>query len=134
MRKIPAASGTEARNGPKKRPTKIAGEPQRCTNASPFGSNSGCRDSGQMRVIGVPTFMPTQYENQSPRAAPIAPAIQIGQKLRWPAPMSGPMPTSAAQAGISSEINGSDSPKASTNAIGDAHTSCSRTNSTTSCA
>src|ERR1700680_935131 len=38
---IPAASGTEARNGPKKRPMKMLGTPQRFTKASPRGSISG---------------------------------------------------------------------------------------------
>src|SRR6202521_141033 len=45
MVKIPAAKGTVARNGPKKRPTKIPTTPQRRTNLSPRGSKSGCRDS-----------------------------------------------------------------------------------------
>ena len=57
---MPATSGTEARNGPKKRPMKIASMPQRFTNASPFGSNSGWRDSGQTCATGGPSLMPIQ--------------------------------------------------------------------------
>jgi hypothetical protein len=39
--KIPAASGTEARKGPKNRPMKMLGTPQVFTKASPRGSRSG---------------------------------------------------------------------------------------------
>jgi hypothetical protein len=39
------------------------------------------------------------------------------------------MPTSAAQAGIKSEMNASDSAKHSTNTMGAAHTWCTRTKS-----
>ena len=39
--KIPATSGTEARNGPKKRPSATANTPKRRMKASPFGSRSG---------------------------------------------------------------------------------------------
>src|SRR4051812_44941224 len=39
--KMPAASGTEARNGPKNRPMKMLGTPQFFTKASPRGSRSG---------------------------------------------------------------------------------------------
>src|SRR3954454_380293 len=39
--KMPAASGTEARNGPKNRPMKMDGTPQFFTNVSPRGSKSG---------------------------------------------------------------------------------------------
>src|SRR6266436_9319817 len=39
--KMPAASGTEARNGPKNRPMKMLGTPQLFTNASPRGRISG---------------------------------------------------------------------------------------------
>src|SRR5215468_3435798 len=130
IRKMPATSGTEARSGPKKRPMKIASTPQRLTKASPRGSSSGWRDSGHTCATGGPSLMPTQNESQSPSAAPIAPATQIGQKLRLPELISTPMPTSAAQAGISSEMKASDSPNASANTIGAAHTSCVRTNST----
>ena len=45
--KMPAASGTEARNGPKKRPMKMLGTPQSRTKASPLGRISGYFDSGQ---------------------------------------------------------------------------------------
>ena len=60
MWKMPATSGTEARYGPKKRPMKIASTPQRFTNASPLGSSSGWRDSGQTCATGGPSFTPTQ--------------------------------------------------------------------------
>src|SRR6202051_1373685 len=46
--KIPAASGTEARKGPKNRPMKMLGTPQRFTKASPRGRISGYRDSGHI--------------------------------------------------------------------------------------
>src|SRR6202051_193016 len=46
--KIPAASGTEARSGPKNRPMKILGTPQCFTKASPRGRISGYRDSGHI--------------------------------------------------------------------------------------
>ena len=36
---MPAASGTEARNGPKKRPMKMLGTPQSRTKASPLGQD-----------------------------------------------------------------------------------------------
>src|SRR5882672_5755468 len=39
--KIPAASGTEARKGPKNRPMKMLGTPHFVTKASPRGSKSG---------------------------------------------------------------------------------------------
>src|SRR5258707_923644 len=39
--KMPAASGTDARNGPKNRPMKIEGTPQFFTKASPRGRISG---------------------------------------------------------------------------------------------
>src|ERR1700755_1148499 len=39
--KIPAASGTEARKGPKNRPMKMLGTPHFFTKASPRGSRSG---------------------------------------------------------------------------------------------
>ena len=38
---MPAASGTEARSGPKNRPMKIEGTPHFLTNASPRGRISG---------------------------------------------------------------------------------------------
>ncbi len=38
---IPAASGTEARSGPKNRPMKMLGTPQFFTKASPRGRISG---------------------------------------------------------------------------------------------
>ena len=38
---MPAASGTEARSGPKNRPMKIEGTPQFFTKASPRGRISG---------------------------------------------------------------------------------------------
>src|SRR5262245_44250856 len=60
MWKMPATSGTEARNGPKKRPMKIASTPQRFTNASPLRSSSGWRDHGQTCATGGPSFTPTQ--------------------------------------------------------------------------
>ena len=44
--KMPAASGTAARSGPKKRPMKIAAMPYFPTNAWPRGMRSGWRDSG----------------------------------------------------------------------------------------
>src|SRR6266511_5958731 len=56
----PATSGTEARNGPKQRPMKIASTPQRVTKASPRGIRSGWRDSGQTCATGGPSFTPTQ--------------------------------------------------------------------------
>src|SRR6516225_3543970 len=118
MRKIPAASGTDARNGPKKRPIKIAATPQRRTNDMPLGKSVGYRDRGHISATRGPILMPTQYENQSPIAAPIAPPTQIGQNLSSPASISAPRPTNAAQAGIKSEIKASDSPKASINVIG----------------
>jgi hypothetical protein len=61
---------------------------------------------------------PNQYETQSPSAAPIPPATQIGQKLMPEAPLSAPIATSAPQAGTSSEIKASDSPKARSSTIG----------------
>ena len=39
--KMPAASGTVARSGPKKRPMKMLGTPHFRTKASPRGSKSG---------------------------------------------------------------------------------------------
>src|SRR5215470_7403134 len=115
---MPATSGTEARSGPKKRPMKIASGPQRLTKASPRGSNSGWRDNGQTWPTAGPSLMPTQYDSQSPSAAPTAPATQIGQKLSPLVPISTPIPTSAAQAGLSNETNASDSPNASANTTG----------------
>src|SRR5262245_50499634 len=47
------------------------------------------------------------------------------------AAISVPMPTSALQAGTSSEMNASDSANASTNTIGEVQAPCTRTNSTT---
>ena len=76
-----------------------------------------------------PILSPTQYDSQSPSAAPSAPAIHTGQKLSPLDAISAPMPTSAAHAGISSEMKASDSPKASANTIGGAQASCSRTKS-----
>src|SRR5262249_53292822 len=67
----------------------------------------------------------------SPSAAPIEPATQTGQKLRLPELIRTPIPTSAAQAGMSKEMNASDSPKASAKTPGAAHASWTRTNSTT---
>src|ERR1700720_3590712 len=104
IRKMPATSGTEARNGPKKRPMKIASTPQRFTNPSPFGSSGGWRDSGQMCATGGRVLTPTRKNSQSPIAALSDPATQTGQKLRLPELMSTPIPTSAAQAGISNEM------------------------------
>jgi len=43
---MPATSGTAARNGPKKRPMKIAAMPYFAMNACPRGSRSGWRESG----------------------------------------------------------------------------------------
>ena len=60
IRKMPATNGTEARNGPKKRPIKIASGPQRFTKVSPFGSSSGWRDNGQICATGGPSFTPSQ--------------------------------------------------------------------------
>src|SRR6516162_1671021 len=113
MWKTPAASGTEARSGPKKRPINTATTPQRRTNDIPLGKSVGYRERGHISATGRPIFIPTQYETQSPIAAPIAPPTQIGQNLSSPASMSTPIPTSAAQAGIKSERKASDSPKAS---------------------
>ena len=45
---LPAASGTEARSGPKKRPMKMLGTPQSRTNASPRGRISGYFDKGHI--------------------------------------------------------------------------------------
>ena len=64
------------------------------------------------------SLRPIQYDSQSPSAAPIDAATQIGQKLIWPAEISAPIPTSAAQAGRSSEMKASDSPNASTRTMG----------------
>ncbi len=49
------------------------------------------------------------------------PATQTGQKVRLPELIRTPMPTSAAHAGMSSEMNASDSPKASAKTTGGAH-------------
>src|SRR3982750_84140 len=46
--KMPAASGTEARKGPKNRPMKMLGTPQFLTKVSPRGIKSGYRDSGHI--------------------------------------------------------------------------------------
>ena len=50
------------------------------------------------------------------------PASQTGQKLMPLTPISAPIATSAPQAGTSSEMKASDSPKASTSTIGAAQT------------
>src|ERR1700722_2443485 len=118
---IPAASGTEARSGPKNRPMKMLGEPHFFTKTSPRGRISGYRDSGHSCATCSLYLKPNQYETQSPSAAPIPPAIQTGQKLIPLAPINATMATSAPQAGISSEMKASDSPKASNRTIGAAH-------------
>jgi hypothetical protein len=64
---------------------------------------------------------PIQKDSQSPRAAPIEAATQTGQKSRLPELIRTPIPTSAAQAGTSREMNASDSPKASAKTTGAAH-------------
>src|SRR5215467_922854 len=79
--RTPATSGTEARSGPKKRPMKMPGTPQRVMKRSPRGSRSGWRDSGQTCATDGPSLIPIQYDSQSPSAAPSAPATQTGQKL-----------------------------------------------------
>src|SRR5215470_15208555 len=117
---MPATRGTEARSGPKKRPMKIASTPQRLTKISPFGRRSGSRDSGHTCATAGPSLVPIQYDSQSPSAAPTEPATQIGQKLRLPEGISTPIPTSAAQAGTSSEMKASDSANASAKTIGEA--------------
>src|SRR3954469_12887375 len=118
MRNMPATRGIEARKGPKKRPMKMASTPHLRRNAWPLGSNSGWLDSGHIRATGGPSLTPTQYESQSPNAAPSDAAIKIGHKRRLPDPISTPMPTSAAQAGISRDMKASDSPNARAKAIG----------------
>jgi hypothetical protein len=60
MVKIPAAKGTVARQGPKKRPMKIPATPHRCTNLSPRGSKSGCLDSGQIEATPSLNVTPSQ--------------------------------------------------------------------------
>src|SRR5262245_53650681 len=117
MSKMPATSGTEARSGPKKRPMKMPAVPHFFMNASPFGISSGCRDSGQICCTVYSSFRPIQYDSQSPSAAPIDAATQIGQKLISPAEIKAPIPTRAAHAGSSREMNASDSPKASSPTI-----------------
>ena len=96
-------------------------------NASPRGSNCGFDDSGQICATRCSSFCPIQKDSQSPKAAPSAPATHTGQKLMPPAAIKAPMATSAPQAGISSEMKASDSPKASANTIGGAHAALSRT-------
>ena len=48
MPHTPAAMGTIARSGPKKRPTNTAATPHRSKNANPLETSSGWRESGQM--------------------------------------------------------------------------------------
>ena len=58
--KMPAINGTEARNGPKKRPMKMPSAPHFLTKVSPFGISSGWRDSGQMCWTVYSSFFPIQ--------------------------------------------------------------------------
>ena len=58
--KMPATSGTTARNGPKKRPMKMPGMPQVFTKRSPRGIISGCVDSGQMCATEYSSLRPIQ--------------------------------------------------------------------------
>src|ERR1051325_4043035 len=127
---MPATSGTDARNGPENRPMKMPSAPQFLMNSSPIGIICGYFDSGQMCWTRRSSFSPIQYDNQSPSAAPTAPATQIGQKLNPPAWTSPPIRTRAPQAGTSSEMKASDSANASANTIGAAQAWCSRTKST----
>ena len=60
MWKMPATSGTAARNGPKKRPMKMPAAPQRFMNASPRGNRSGWRESGHTCATAGPTLTPIQ--------------------------------------------------------------------------
>src|SRR5262249_46351063 len=79
--RMPAISGTEARNGPKKRPMKMPGTPHRFMKRSPRGRRSGWRESGQICATGGPSLRPIQYDSQSPKPAPSAAAMHTGQKL-----------------------------------------------------
>ena len=58
--KMPATSGTTARNGPKNRPMKMPGMPHFFTKASPRGISSGWRESGHMCATEYSSFKPTQ--------------------------------------------------------------------------
>ena len=73
MATMPAASGTEARRGPKHRPRKMPAAPHRLTKAAPVGSSAGWRNSGQRGATVSPRCWPIQEDSQSPRAAPRAP-------------------------------------------------------------
>jgi hypothetical protein len=76
-----------------------------------------------MWAIDLLNLVPTQYESQSPSAAPSAQAIQTEKNVTPPAFMIAPIPIRAAQAGKTSETKASDSPNARAKTIGAVHDS-----------
>src|SRR6476619_29357 len=58
--KMPATSGTEARNGPEKRPMKMPSGPHFLMKASPFGIRSGYLDNGQTCCTVYSSLRPIQ--------------------------------------------------------------------------
>src|ERR1700704_5114919 len=130
MPKIPAATGTDARNGPENRPMKIARPPQFLMKASPRSSKWGWCENGHVRATEFLNLVPIQYESQSPSAAPVAAAIQTWTNSRPPVFIRAPIPTRAAQDGRINDTNASDSANARAKAIGAAQLSWVRTNST----
>ena len=129
--KMPATSGTDARNGPKKRPMKMPGMPQVFTKRSPRGISSGCRDSGQTCATEYSSLSPIQYDSQSPSAAPSAPAIHTGQKL-MPLEFDQRADRHQRAPGRDQQRNeGERLAEASANTIGGAQAACRRTNSVT---
>ena len=130
--KMPATSGTTARKGPKKRPMKMPGMPQRLHEA--LAARDHLRMTRQRPDAGDRIFELKTHPIRQPvakRGAERSRAIHTGQKLMPLVESSAPIATSALQAGISREMKASNSPKASANTIGGAQAACRRTKSVT---
>ncbi len=126
---MPAASGTEARSGPKNRPMKMLGAPHFFTKASPRGRISGVARQrphlGDMLLVfeAEPVGDPIAQRSPDPARNPDRPEVDAAGADQ------GADRHQRAQAGINNEMKASDSPNASSSTIGAAQAEWSRTKS-----